>query len=137
MSDNENPPKQKKLKPHIKRLLVRLKIGAERNKFFDEVEKEWEGTYNKFAVNMTLKPEQREEKYMMSDIQEDVLNPEIKLSREDYNNEHSWIYWKIYSISYLDLEIEFSFRRNSPNDAAKVMKGNIERFIDDRLVSYE
>ena len=62
MTDNEDPPHFKRLQPDTKRMTVHLKSGAERNKFFDEVEKEWNHTYNKFFVNMNLKPEQKEEK---------------------------------------------------------------------------
>ena len=62
---------------------------------------------------------------------------ELELNREDYNNEHYWTYWTIYSIKSLTLNIQFGFRKNNPNDAAQVLTGNIEHFVDDRLVSSE
>ena len=43
----------------------------------------------------------------------------------------------IYSISSLTLEIQFPFSKNNSTHVAQVMKGPIETYIEDRLVSSE
>ena len=46
-------------------------------------------------------------------MDEDVLNPEVKMNREYYNYENSWDYWYIYSINSITIEIKFPFSKNN------------------------
>ena len=73
----------------------------------------------------------------LRDMDEDVLNPEVKINREDYNDEKYWDYWSIYSISSLTIEIQFPFSKNNATHVAQVMKGHAQTYIEDRLVYYE
>ena len=83
MRNNEG--KDRKRTVHTKQIDVRLKNGADRNKYFKRIDEEWTGVYRIFSSENFLK-----------DMDEDVLNPEVKMNREDYNDEKSWDYWSIY-----------------------------------------
>ena len=99
---------------HTKQFDVRLKSGAERNKFFNKIDEEWTGVYRRFTSESFLK-----------NIDEDVLNPEVKMNRDDYNEGNSWNYWSIYSIESMTIEIQFPFSKNNATHVAQVMKGPI------------
>ena len=114
--------------------MVRLKSGADRNRFFQQVEEQWEQTYNKFSKFGT---ERKNPEEWIRNIEEDVLNPEVEMNRDDYNNGNSSYYWFLYSISSFTLDIIFPFRENNPNDEAQVLTGPVETFIDNKLVSSE
>ena len=62
-------------------------------------------------------------------MDEDVLNPEVKMNREDYNDEKYWDYWSISSISSLTIEIQFPFSKNNATHVAQFMKGFVETFM--------
>ena len=119
---------------HTRPIMVRLKSGADRNRFFQQVEEQWEQTYNKFSKFGT---ERKNPEEWIINIEEDVLNPEVEMNRDDYNNGNSSYYWFLYSISSFTLDIIFPFRENNPNDEAQVLTGPVETFIDNKLVSSE
>ena len=73
----------------------------------------------------------------LRNIDEDVLNPEVKMNREDNNEGNYWDYWSIYSIKSMTIEIQFPFSKNNSTHVAQVMKGPIEHYIEDKLVSSE
>ena len=58
-------------------------------------------------------------------ISEDVLNPEVNMNLEDYNEGNYWDYWSIYSIESMNIEIQFPFSKNNSIHVAQVMKGPI------------
>ena len=99
---------------HTKQFDVRLKSGAERNNLFNKINEEWSGLYRIFTSENFLK-----------NIDEDVLNPEIKMNREDKNEGNYWEYWSIYSIKSMTIEIQFPFSKNNATHVAQVMKGPI------------
>ena len=103
-----------------------MKSGAERNNFFKRIDEEWTGVYKRFSSENFLR-----------NIDEDVLNPEVKMNREDNNEGNYWDYWSIYSIKSMTIEIQFPFRKNNATHVAQVMKGPIEHYIEDKLVSSE
>ena len=59
------------------------------------------------------------------------------MNREDYSEGNYWDYWSIYSIKSMTIEIQFPFSKNNSTHVAQVMKGPIEHYIEDRLVSSE
>ena len=118
--------KERERTVHTKQFDVRLKSGKDRNKFFKRIYEEWTVVYRIFVSENVLR-----------NIDEDVLNPEIKMNREDYNDEDSWNSWSIYSIKSMTVEIQFPFSKNNSTHVAQVMKGPIETYIEDRLVSSE
>ena len=93
-----------------------MKSGAERNKFFNKIDEEWSGVYRKFAT---------ENPNFIRNISEDVLNPEVKMNQEYYNEGNYWEYWSIYSIKSMRMEIHFPFSKNNATHVAQVMKGPI------------
>jgi hypothetical protein len=103
-----------------------LKSGAERNMFFKKIYEEWNGVYRIFIGENFLR-----------NIDEDVLNHEVKMNREDNNEGNYWDYWTIYSIKSMTIEIHFPFSKNNATHVAQVMKGPIEQYIEDKLVSSE
>jgi len=118
---------------HTKQFDVGLKSGAERNKFFKKIDEEWTGVYRRFTSENFLK-----------NIDEDVINPasqgldpEVKMNREDNNEGNSWDYWSIYSIKSMTIEIQFPFSKNNATHVAHIMKGPMEHYIEDKLVSSE
>ena len=110
--------------PHTQIMSVRLSSGEDRRKFFKAVLDEWNAMYNKFSL-YTTSSEKREEKYFLHRIDEDVMNPEVNMNRDDYNKENSATYWFIHSIIKLKLEIQFPYIENNHNDQTQVMKGPI------------
>ena len=81
------------------------------------IDEEWTGVYRIFTSENFLKY-----------IDEDVLNPEVKMNREDYNYEKYWDYWSIYYISSITIEIQFLFSNNNSTHVAQVMKGHVETY---------
>ena len=126
MKNNEGEIKH--FKPHTKRIKIQLKNGADRERLFKKIEEEWNGVYNKFGYRGNNP---------LVNISEDVLNPEISMNREDYNEKNSWDYWQIYSIKNYELDIQFTYNENDPTHKPQVMKGPIEYFIDGKRVSSE
>jgi hypothetical protein len=116
--------KERERTVHTKQFDVRLKSGVERNNFFKKIDEEWYGVYRRFTSENFLK-----------NIDEDVLNPEVKMNRDDYNEGNSWDYWSIYSIKSMTIEIQFPFSKNNATHIAQVMKGSIEHYVEYRLVS--
>ena len=96
---------------HTRQFDVRLKSGAERNKFFKIIDEEWTRVYRRFTSENILR-----------NIDEDVLNHEVKMNREDYNEGNYWDYWSIYSIKSMTVEIQFPFSNNNSTHTAQVMK---------------
>ena len=105
---------------HTRPIMVRLKSGADRNRFFQQVEEQWEQTYNKFSKFGTERK-----------------NPEELIRNIEEDGKMIWYYWFLYSISSFTLDIIFPFRENNPNDEAQVLTGPVETFIDNKLVSSE
>ena len=91
-----------------------MKSGADRNKFFKRINEEWTGVYRRFISENVLR-----------NIDEDVLNPEVKMNREYYNEGNYWDYWSIYSIKSMTVEIQFPFSKNNSTHQTQVMKGPI------------
>ena len=89
-----------------------------------KIYEEWTGFYRRFTSENFLR-----------NIDEEVLNPEVKMNREDYNEGNSWDYWSIYSIKSMTIEIQFPFSKNNATHIAQVMKGSIEHYVEYRLVS--
>ena len=126
MKNNEGEIKH--FKPQTKKIKIQLKNGADRERLFKKIEEEWNGVYNKFGYRGNNP---------LVNISEDVLNPEISMNREDYNEKNSWDYWFIYSIKNFELDIQFTYNENDPTHKPQVMKGPIEYFIDGKRVSSE
>ena len=106
--------KERERTVHTKQFDIRLKSGADRNKFFKRIDEEWTGVYRRFISENVLR-----------NIDEDVLNPEVKMNREDYNEGNYWDYWSIYSIKSMTVEIQFPFIKNNSTHQTQVMKGPI------------
>ena len=126
MKNNEGEIKH--FKPQTKKIKIQLKNGADRERLFKKIEEEWNGVYNKFGYRGNNP---------LVNISEDVLNPEISMNREDYNEKNSWDYWFIYAIKNYELDIQFTYNENDPTHKPQVMKGPIEYFIDGKRVSSE
>ena len=76
-------------------------------------------------------------KNIIKNIDEDVMNPEVKMSREDYQDTKYWDYWYIHSISSLSAQIQFPFSKNNSTHIAQVLKGATETYIEVKLVTSE
>ena len=100
---------------HTKLIKVRLNSGAEMNKFFKRIDEECTIVFRRVTSENFLR-----------NIDEDVLNPEVKMNREDYNEGNSWDYWSIYAIENMTVEIQFPFSKNNSTHVAQVMKGQID-----------
>ena len=98
MKNNEGEERIRNVR--TKPIDVRIKSGKDRDKFFKRIDDEWSGVYRRFTTENILK-----------NIDEDVLNPEVKMNREYYQDNNSWDYWYIYSISSLSIEIQFPLAR--------------------------
>ena len=97
MKNNEDEIKH--FKPQTKKIKIQLKDGADRERLFKNIEEEWNGVYNKFGYRGNNP---------LVNISEDVLNPEISMNREDYNEKNSWDYWFIYAIKNYELDVQFT-----------------------------
>jgi hypothetical protein len=128
MTNSEGEHKERKI--HTRLVPIRLRSGADRNRFFQTVEDEWVGVYNKYAKHTV--GERGTEAWFRY-----FMNPEEEMNREDYHEDKSWDYWKIYDIKSYKLEIQFPYNANKPTHRAQVMQGAIQHFIYGQLISSE
>ena len=83
---------------HTRPIHVRLKSGAYRNKFFKRIDEEWKGFYRIFAIENVLK-----------DIEEDVLNPEVKMMTREMIRK----IYKIWDLMMIGMKFTFHKQYNS------------------------
>ena len=97
---------------HTRKWRIRIRSGAERNRFFEEITRKWEGVFKSFRSENWIR--RIGDVFGTFEDEEEPLNPEIEMNQEEKNYNNSWDYWTLYSIKSFTLEIEFTFRDNNP-----------------------
>ena len=133
MKNSEGIPRNKLV--HTTKMELRIGREADRKKLFKAIKDEWLKVYSKYSIFQNSNNRAPEQWFRA--IHEDVMNPEVEMNQDDYVSGDSSDYWFLYSISSFQLEIDFPFRENNPNDVAQALHGAIETYIDGRLVSSE